>query len=127
MTVAVVLAADGYPGQPSLGGVIAGPRLLGSDDNVHIVHAGTAVNAEGDLVASGGRVLAVVAQAPTLAQARADAYAGVAELDAPSLFCRSDIAERAERGEIEVSNAYQVNSSYAQYVADVAEGDAGEW
>ena len=73
------------------------------------------------------RVLAVVAQASTLSQARADAYAGVADLDAPSLFCRSDIAERAEQGDIEVSKTYQVNSSYAQYVADVAEGDAGEW
>jgi len=37
------------------------------------------------------------------------------------------IAQRAEQGDIEVSKAYQVNSSYAQYVADVAEGDAGEW
>ncbi|MEZ5129366.1 MAG: phosphoribosylamine--glycine ligase [Micropruina glycogenica] len=125
--VAVVLAANGYPGQPSLGGVIDGPRLQGSSDNVHIVHAGTALNDAGELVASGGRVLAVVAQASTLSQARADAYAGVADLDAPSLFCRSDIAERAEQGEIEVSKTYQVNSSYAQYVADVAEGDAGEW
>lgn len=126
-TVAVVLAADGYPGTPELGGVIGGRRLTGSDDNVHIVHAGTALNADGDIVAAGGRVLAVVAQASTLARARADAYSGVADLDAPSLFCRSDIAEKAERGEIAVSNAYQVNSSYAQYVADVAEGDAGEW
>ena len=125
--VVVVLAADGYPGTPKLGGAIAGPRLQGSDDNVHVVHAGTALNAAGELVSSGGRVLGVVAQAPSLADARADAYAAIAELDAPSLFCRRDIGEAAERGEIKVSKAYQVNSSYAQYVADVAEGDAGEW
>ena len=126
-TVAVVLAAAGYPGAPQLGGVIGGLRLNGSDDNVQIVHAGTALNTAGELVAAGGRVLAVVAQAPTLAAARADAYAGVADLDVPGLFCRSDIGALAERDEIAVSNAYQVNSSYAQYVADVAEGDAGEW
>ena len=125
--VAVVLAADGYPGTPQLGGAIAGRRLNGSTDNVHIVHAGTALNAAGTLVSAGGRVLAVVAQAPSLAQARADAYAAVDDLDAPTLFCRHDIAERAEQGDIEVSKAYQVNSSYAQYIADVAEGDAGEW
>jgi phosphoribosylamine--glycine ligase len=125
--VAVVLAADGYPGTPQLGGAIAGRRLNGSTDNVHIVHAGTALNAAGALVSAGGRVLAVVAQAPSLAQARADAYAAVDDLDAPTLFCRHDIAQRAEQGDIEVSKAYQVNSSYAQYVADVAEGDAGEW
>ena len=125
--VVVVLAADGYPGTPALGGTIAGPRLLGSDDNVHVVHAGTARDAEGALVASGGRVLGVVAHAPTLARARADAYAAVDELDAPSLFCRRDIAARAERGEITVSDAYRVNSTLAQYVGHVAEGDAGEW
>ncbi|MBP8920472.1 MAG: phosphoribosylamine--glycine ligase [Micropruina sp.] len=126
-SVIVVLAADGYPGTPSLGGTIAGPRLDGSDDNVHIVHAGTARNEAGDLVAAGGRVLGVVARAGSLAEARADAYAAVDQLDAPSLFCRRDIAARAERGEIAVSDAYRVNSTLAQYVADVAEGDAGEW
>ena len=126
-TVVVVMAANGYPGTPELGGTINGPRLLGSDDNVHIVHAGTARNADGDLVASGGRVLGVVAHADTLADARADAYAAIDQLDAPSLFCRRDIAARAERGEITVSDAYQVNSTLAQYAGDVAEGDAGEW
>ncbi len=125
--VVVVLAANGYPGAPELGGVITGPRLYGSDDNAHIVHAGTGRNSSGELVAAGGRVLGVVAQAASLAQARADAYAAVADLDAPGLFYRTDIGARAESGDIEVSDAYQVNSSYAQYVADVAEGDAGEW
>ncbi|MCW3158663.1 phosphoribosylamine--glycine ligase [Micropruina sonneratiae] len=125
--VVVVLAADGYPGTPAKGGVLAGARLEGSDDNVHIVHAGTARNDAGELVAAGGRVLGVVAQASSLRQARADAYAAVDDLDVPSLFCRRDIAERAERGEIAVSDAYRVNSTLAQYVADVEEGDAGEW
>ena len=96
----VVLAADGYPGTPAAGGPIAGPRLFASDDDVHVVHAGTALDAEGYLVASGGRVLGVVAQAESLAQARTDAYAAVDALDAPTLFCRRDIALKAERGEI---------------------------
>ena len=98
--VIVVVAAENYPGTPTKGGAISGPRLEGSDDNVHIVHAGTARTASGGLVANGGRVLGVVAQAPTLAQARRDAYAAVDELDFPTGFCRRDIALRAERGEI---------------------------
>jgi phosphoribosylamine---glycine ligase len=125
--VVVVLAANGYPGTPELGGTITGPRLAGSADNVHVVHAGTALDADGRLVASGGRVLGVVAQAPSLARAREDVYAAIDELDAPGLFCRRDIAACAERGEIAVSDAYRVNSTLTQYVADVAEGDAGEW
>ena len=98
--VIVVLAAEGYPGTPAKGGSIEGPRLFGSEDNVHIVHAGTSLDAAGGLVASGGRVLGVVAQASDLAAARRNAYAAVDELDAPTLFHRGDIALKAGRGEI---------------------------
>ena len=125
--VVVVLAANGYPGTPDQGGRLAGPRLDGSSDNVQVIHAGTGRDAEGHLIATGGRVLGVVAQAPSLAQARADAYAAVDALDAPSLFCRRDIALKAERGEIGVSDAFKVNSALNQYAAGVADGDAGEW
>ena len=95
----VVLAARGYPGTPAQGGRIAGPRLAASGDRVSIVQAGTA-DVDGQVVASGGRVLGVVAHAATLAEARRDAYAAVDELDFPTGFCRRDIALRAERGEI---------------------------
>lgn len=98
--VGVVLAASGYPGTPEAGGRIAGPRLFGSDDNVHIIHAGTALDADGHLVAAGGRVLTVVATGASLAECRRDAYAAIAELDAPSLFGRQDIAQRAAEGRI---------------------------
>lgn len=98
--VIVVMAADGYPGVPAKGGRIAGPRLFESDDNVHIIHAGTAMDDAGGLIAAGGRVLGVVAQASDLAAARADAYAAVDELDFASGFCRRDIGLKAELGEI---------------------------
>ena len=97
--VIVVLAADGYPGVPAKGGSIAGPRLFGSDDAVHIAHAGTAGD-KAALTASGGRVLGVVGRGADLSAARAAAYAAIDELDAPTLFCRRDIAERAASGKI---------------------------
>lgn len=103
--VIVVMAAQGYPGVPAKGGRIAGPRLFGSEDNVTIIHAGTALDADGHLVASGGRVLGVVAQASTLSQARKDAYAAIGELDFPTGFCRSDIAAAAAAGEQEAGAA----------------------
>ncbi|ROX07759.1 phosphoribosylglycinamide synthetase C domain-containing protein, partial [Escherichia coli] len=66
---------------------------------VHVVHAGTSGD-EGSLTASGGRVLGVVARASDLTGARERAYAAIDELDAHTLFCRRDIAERAASGQI---------------------------
>ncbi|QIK72729.1 phosphoribosylamine--glycine ligase [Propioniciclava coleopterorum] len=98
--VIVVLAADGYPGTPSLGGAISGPRLDGRDGDVHLVHAGTRLAGD-TLVASGGRVLGAVARGADLSAARVAAYAAIDDLDAPTLFHRRDIAERAAAGLIE--------------------------
>ena len=97
--VIVVLAAEGYPGTPHTGGTIAGPLLDGTDGPVHFAHAGTRL--EGDtLVSSGGRVLGAVARGADLNAARAAAYAAIDDLDAPTLFHRTDIAARAAAGEI---------------------------
>jgi phosphoribosylamine--glycine ligase len=98
--VIVVLAANGYPGVPARGGRIAGPRLFASTDEASILHAGTSLDASGALVASGGRVLGVVATASDLTAARTRAYAAVDDLDAPTLFCRRDIALNAAEGRI---------------------------
>ncbi|MHB1008765.1 MAG: phosphoribosylamine--glycine ligase [Propionibacteriaceae bacterium] len=95
--VVVVAAAEGYPAAPRTGGAITGPRLYESDDNVHIVHAGTALDGE-TLVAAGGRVLGVVATGPTLDEARHDAYAALSQLDFPTGFWRTDIAAKAAAG-----------------------------
>ena len=45
-------------------------------------------------------VLGVVGRGADLSAARAAAYAAIDELDAPTLFCRRDIAERAASGKI---------------------------
>lgn len=97
--VAVVMAAKGYPGEV-VKGVISGPRLEGSTDNVTVIHAGTRRDASGAIVAAGGRVLTVVAHAADLNLARRDAYAAIAELNFPTGFCRGDIAAKAAAGEI---------------------------
>ena len=95
--VIVVAAAENYPGTPKAGGSITGPGLYEPVGNVHIDHAGTAL-AGGTLVAAGGRVLGVVATAPSLTEARDDAYAALSQLDFPTGFWRTDIAARAAAG-----------------------------
>jgi phosphoribosylamine---glycine ligase len=87
--VGVVIAAEGYPASPRRGDVISGADLEG------VFHAGTALNDEGRLVSAGGRVLTVVGTGTTLAEARAAAYATVAQVDLPGGFHRTDIAAAA--------------------------------
>jgi len=99
--VTVVVAAEGYPGGPVSGDEVSIGEL---PSGVTLQHAGTAVQ-EGKVVASGGRVLAVTAVAPTLEAARTKAYEGVAQVQLRGGFSRSDIAARAVRGEITVPAA----------------------
>ncbi len=87
--VAVVLAAEGYPGSPRRGDVITGAEADG------VFHAGTALDEQGRLVTAGGRVLAVVGTGDDLVAARDDAYARVATIDFAGGFSRTDIAARA--------------------------------
>lgn len=88
--ITVVMAANGYPGTPDKGAIITLPE---TDATVRIFHAGTSLAPEG-LIATGGRVLAVTATGPTLAQARADAYLTVDRIAFPGGFCRRDIGWR---------------------------------
>ncbi len=73
--VAVVLAAAGYPAPPRAGDVITGLDDA-ADTGCHVLHAGTSTDDTGNVVTSGGRVLAVAATGPDLTTARERAYAG---------------------------------------------------
>ncbi|MFP5316620.1 MAG: phosphoribosylamine--glycine ligase, partial [Actinomycetes bacterium] len=59
--VAVVVAAQDYPGKPRTGDVIHGVLDVERLEGVDVIHAGTATDGEGHLVTAGGRVLAVTA------------------------------------------------------------------
>ncbi|MFN4088795.1 MAG: phosphoribosylamine--glycine ligase [Alphaproteobacteria bacterium] len=90
----VVMAANGYPGDYARGTEIRGLDAAGAAGTVTVFHAGT--KREGErILAAGGRVLGVTALAPTVAEARARAYAAVDRIDWPGGFCRRDIGWRA--------------------------------
>ena len=89
----VILAADGYPGTPKKGGRIANLDLAEAIDGVTVFQAGTAMQGA-DLVASGGRVLAVTARGTDLHQAKERAYRAVAAIDFADGFHRRDIGWR---------------------------------
>ncbi|CAM5771086.1 phosphoribosylamine--glycine ligase [Bosea minatitlanensis] len=94
----VVLAARGYPNQPETGSVIRGIEKAEALDDVLVFHAGTKLK-DGDLVASGGRVLNIVGLGKSASEAQAKAYQGVDLIDWPEGFCRRDIGWQAVKRE----------------------------
>jgi phosphoribosylamine--glycine ligase len=94
--VAVVLAAENYPGKPRVGDAIGGSEAGG------ILHAGTARGADGAIVSSGGRVLSVVGTGKDLVAARSAAYDLIGSIRLPGSHFRTDIGLAAAEGKIEV-------------------------
>jgi phosphoribosylamine---glycine ligase len=90
--VTVVVAAEGYPEAPVAGGVVHGLDLAAEVDGAHVLHAGTAVGADGNVVVTGGRVLSVVGTGATVADARLAAYAAVGRISLAGSHHRTDIA-----------------------------------
>ena len=90
VAVTVVLASEGYPDEP-----ITGRPITGLDEvtNVTIAHAATAL-VDGQYVATGGRVLSVVATGATFADARARVYRALDTIQLEGGHYRTDIALR---------------------------------
>jgi phosphoribosylamine--glycine ligase len=93
VAVTVVLASEGYPEEPITGRTIEGLEAASSVPGVHITHAATA-NYDGRFVATGGRVLSVVAVGDNFAHARERAYEALGKISLEGSHYRSDIALR---------------------------------
>ncbi len=101
--VCVVLASPGYPEAPRLGDPIEGLTRSGQPmspvEGVTVFHAGTRRHdADANFYTAGGRVLDVTAVAPTLAEARRNAYAVARTVDWEGRQMRRDIAAAAAAG-----------------------------
>jgi phosphoribosylamine--glycine ligase len=90
----VVLAAEGYPGDPAKGDVISGLADRPPSRERAVFHAGTARRGA-DVVTSGGRVLTACALGTDLRAAVASAYATVASVSFRGMHYRKDIGHRA--------------------------------
>lgn len=91
--VSVVLASEGYPDAPKTGRPVLGVEAAAAVPGVRILHAAT--TRDGDqLVATGGRVLNVVATGADFTQARSRAYQALDAITLEGSHFRTDIAAR---------------------------------
>ncbi|MBB6336390.1 phosphoribosylamine--glycine ligase [Xanthomonas arboricola] len=92
-SLGVVIAAKPYPEAPITGEVISGLDAVPA--TAKVFHAGTALNANGEVVSAGGRVLCVAALGDSVLEAQRNAYAGLQPIHWASAFQRNDIGWRA--------------------------------
>ena len=95
VAVGVVLAASGYPGEVRTGDAIHGLDDVARDcPDVQIFYAGVTQRGE-DLVTAGGRVLTVMATAPSYPIAIARAYEAASKIEFAGMQYRRDIGRKA--------------------------------
>lgn len=92
--VGVVLAAGGYPASYGKGDVISGLDT-NTNESAKTFHAGTANNANGEVVTSGGRVLCATALGHSVTDAQKLAYELLHQIRWKDVSFRTDIAYRA--------------------------------
>jgi phosphoribosylamine--glycine ligase len=92
--VGVVLAAEGYPGQVTTGDPITGHDYAFPED-IQVFHAGTALDAQGRVVTSGGRVMTACALGAGLDDAAMRAYSAAARVHFRGMQYRKDIGTNA--------------------------------
>jgi phosphoribosylamine--glycine ligase len=90
----VIASSSGYPGKYETGLSITGLEAAAHVPGVVVFHSGTAVK-DGQIVTSGGRVLAVSATGETLEQALERAYQAMGEVRFDGMYFRRDIGHRA--------------------------------
>ncbi len=89
-TLGIVLASKGYPGSYDKGFAICGTERV----ECKLYHMGTQLK-DGELVTAGGRVMFVVASAPTLREAQLKAREEISKIECDNLFYRTDIGNKA--------------------------------
>ena len=89
------MASEGYPGKYTKGHVIRGLDDAARVEDVKVFHAGTKLNADGNPVSNGGRVLGVTAVGDTVSAAKLQAYKAVKCIRWEGAWCRKDISDKA--------------------------------
>jgi phosphoribosylamine---glycine ligase len=92
--ICVVMASRGYPGEYQTGQEITGIAEADQLPDVKVFHAGTQL-VNGNVIATGGRVLGVTALGENISQAKLNAYTAVQMVRWQGSWCRKDISDKA--------------------------------
>jgi phosphoribosylamine--glycine ligase len=93
-SVAVVMAAQGYPEAPRRGTEIQGLDRAAKVPGVLVFHAGTEKDSAGRFIAAGGRVLTICGKGADLRAAQQAAYEAIGLVQWSGGFYRKDIGAR---------------------------------
>ncbi len=88
-SVTVMAVSGGYPGSYDKGKLISG---LENVDGSLLFHAGTTLTPDGQLVTSGGRVIAATSYGDNIADAAAKSFRAIETIDFDGKYFRHDIA-----------------------------------
>jgi len=114
--VCVVIASAGYPGKSSPPAPVHGLEALPHGSLVF--HAGTGIK-EGQILATGGRVLGITCTGEELRQAVSAAYAAVARINFRGAQYRNDIAHKALRAPVSLYQGAGVNIDAGNRAVDL--------
>jgi phosphoribosylamine--glycine ligase len=92
----VVLASEGYPGNPVVGRQVFGLESVPKNQTTVVFHAGTRVE-DGRYYTTGGRFLVVAAKGANLEQSRASVYELLRSIQCDGAFYRTDIGAGEKR------------------------------
>ncbi|MDD2963406.1 MAG: phosphoribosylglycinamide synthetase C domain-containing protein, partial [Bacteroidales bacterium] len=85
-----MLVSGGYPGDFEKNLPIS---IVKTDDDDLLFHAGTAIDAHGNLVTSGGRVMAVTSYGTSVDDAFNEAYKTASKVNFEGMYYRKDLGK----------------------------------
>ena len=95
--ISVVMVNKGYPGKFRKNSIIKNLNLVTEDENTKVFHSGTSLDNQNNIIASGGRVLAITSKDKDFNNAKKKVYEAVKKIKWKNSFFRKDIGFRAKK------------------------------
>ena len=95
--ISIVMVNKGYPGKFKKNSIIKNLNLINDYETTKIFHSGTDLDNQNNIIAKGGRVLAVTSRDKNFSNAKKKAYEVVKKIKWKNSFFRKDIGFRAKK------------------------------